>query len=336
MSSLKDQSIELKRKNETVDIVKRIGVITPDKVNLTNHPAKNPATIFNPTIIVENDVLKIFARIVLGYFTYSSAVIEMSIPIEKLEDLTTARHHGRIVLMPDNKYDIWGVEDPRVCKIEDKFVITYSARTVNYFRSGTNRVLPIVAIREGDEWQKRCVFTFNNKTVSDKNAFLTDLNGLVLFHRPHTISGEHDCVISEVSDEVLHKEGFTERPISNAKIPIKSAEFEEKIGWGSPPIEVGKEYLLLLHGLDKDTRWYKVFAVLIDKHAKITAVTPHYIMEPKESYEVYGDRPYTVFPCGLCRMDDKLIMSYGAADFACGIGEIDLSEIVSVLDANRI
>jgi len=59
-------------------------------------------------------------------------------------------------------------------------------------------------------------------------------------------------------------------------------------------------------------------------------------MEPRESYEVYGDRPFTVFPCGMCRLDDKLLISYGAADSAAGIGEIDLIRLMEILDSNRI
>jgi predicted GH43/DUF377 family glycosyl hydrolase len=124
--------------------------------------------------------------------------------------------------------------------------------------------------------------------------------------------------------------------LSNTEICIKSAKFEDKIGWGTPVVKVEKEYLALLHGVDRDTQWYKAFAVLLDGDARIKAVTRYYIMEPRESYEVYGDRPFTVFPCGLCKLDDKLIISYGAADFACGFGEIDLSELMSMLDANRI
>lgn len=344
--SIVDSSIELKRENKTVDIVKRIGVVTADRVHLSNHAAVNPVTIFNPTILVKDEDLKIYARIVLGYFTYASAVVELTIPIAELDDLSKESYSGRIVLQPNNNYDIWGVEDPRACIIKGKDVITYCGRTVNYFRPGTERVLPIIAVLEGSEWQKKRVFTFpGQKTVSDKDAFITDIqsgkdsfiadtNGLSLFHRIHTLSDEYYCIVSEVSADVLDGTVFSEAPISNAIMPIKAAKFENKIGWGTPPLKVGNEYVLLLHGVD-DNQWYKVFAVLMDKHAKITAVTRYYIMEPKESYEVYGDRPFTVFPCGACKVDDKLLVSYGAADFSSGIGEIDLSELMSMLDANR-
>jgi predicted GH43/DUF377 family glycosyl hydrolase len=336
MSSFIDEVVELERENKTVDIVKRLGVITANKVHLTNHAADNPVTIFNPAILVENDDLKIYARIVLGYFTYTSAVIELEIPIAELNYLSEGHYSGRIVIKPDNRYDIWGVEDPRVCMIRGKAVITYSGRTVNYFRPGLERVLPIVAVREDSGWKKVRVFTFaGEKVVSDKDAFLTDINSLTLFHRLRTQNDEYYSITNNVPADILDGKELVKSTFSNARIALKAASFEDKIGWGTPPIKVGKEYLLLLHGVDKD-QWYKVFAVLMDNNTKITAVTRSYIMEPRESYEVYGDRPFTVFPCGLCKVDDKLLVSYGAADFATGIGEIDFSRIMSLLDKNRI
>ena len=336
MSSFIDEVVELERENKTIDIVKRLGVITANRVHLSNHAADNPVTIFNPAILVENDDLKIYARIVLGYFTYTSAVMELEIPIAELNYLSEGHFSGRIVIQPDNEYDIWGVEDPRVCIIRGKTVITYSGRTVNYFRPGLERVLPIVALHEDNGWKKVRVFTFaGEQVVSDKDAFLTETNNLTLFHRLHTQSDAYHCITNDVPADVLNGKELVKSALSNARIALKAASFEDKIGWGTPPVKVGKEYLLLLHGVDNN-QWYKVFAVLMDKNTKITAVTRCYIMEPRESYEVYGDRPFTVFPCGLCKVDDKLLVSYGAADFASGIGEIDLSRLMSLLDKNRI
>jgi predicted GH43/DUF377 family glycosyl hydrolase len=336
MSSFIDEVVELERENKTIDIVKRIGVITADRVHITNHAAYNPVTIFNPTILIENDDLKIYARIVLGYFTYTSAVLELELPITELNYLSEGHYSGRIVIQPDNKYDIWGVEDPRACTIRDKTVITYSGRTAKYFKPGLERVLPTVAIREDGGWKKVRVFTFEGEKVeSDKDAFLVDVNGLTLFHRIHTQSDEYHCITNDVPADVLNGKELVENALSNARIALKAASFEDKIGWGTPPVKIGKEYLLLLHGVDNN-QWYKAFAVLMDKNKKITAVTRCYIMEPRESCEVYGDRPFTVFPCGLCKVDDKLLVSYGAADLASGIGEIDLSRLMSLLDKNRV
>ncbi|MNN90454.1 hypothetical protein D3C81_2084040 [compost metagenome] len=69
----------------------------------------------------------------------------------------------------------------------------------------------------------------------------------------------------------------------------------------------------------------------------VKAVTPTYIMEPKLLYEIFGDRPYTIFSCGLWRLSrDKILISYGAGDYMIGLGEIDLNELLGILDKGRI
>jgi len=60
-------------------------------------------------------------------------------------------------------------------------------------------------------------------------------------------------------------------------------------------------------------------------------------MEPRELYEVYGDRPYVVFPCGASLVDDStLLLSYGAADQFVGLAAIDLDSLFAELDRGRI
>ncbi|RLF40478.1 MAG: glycosidase, partial [Thermoplasmata archaeon] len=61
-------------------------------------------------------------------------------------------------------------------------------------------------------------------------------------------------------------------------------------------------------------------------------VTPYYIMEPKEIYEIFGDRPHTIFPCGAQKLDDKILLSYGAGDSVLAFGEVDVEELLSLLN----
>lgn len=330
------EKVALKRSRETVDIVRRVGVLTADRVHLVNHPC-NPAAIFNPTLYCEEENLIIYARIILGYFTYASAIVELCIPLRDVHNVSKGHYTGEIVVMPDNKYDIWGTEDPRVYTIGGKKFMTYSGRTINYFDASIRieRTLPVTAVYERGKWRKICAFRMPN-VVSDKDAFLMDIGGLKLFHRIHTMDEKFYCVVSDVPYEILRRKEFTEMIVPGYSIILEGSKFEDKIGWGPPPIKVGNEYLFLLHGVDAETKWYKVFAILMNEKLEVTAVTPCYIMEPREEYEVYGDRPFTVFPCGMVRIDDRLLILYGAADCTVGIGEIDLDDLLSMLESNRL
>jgi len=332
------------RENKTQDIVKRLGVITADRVHLKKYPLSNPVTIFNPSLIMENGVVILYGRVTVGYYTYASAVAEVKIPYEEIHNsLTLGRYTGEIRVFPDNKFDLYGVEDPRVYEIEGNRLMTYCGRTVDYFNPAirTERTLPVTAIFSNGEWKKICVLRMSPEmrefVVSDKNAFLMKINNsLRLFHRLHMRDEKFYAVISEVPETLLNLTELTDISVGNTVLALEPAKFELKIGWGTPPVKIDNEYLFFLHGLDGSSMHYKVFALLMNENLEITAITPYYIMAPKEIYETYGDRPFVVFPCGSQMVDDSILISYGAADFAMGIGEIDASELMSILDSNRI
>lgn len=335
---------KIPRESRTEDIVKRLGVITTNRVHLKKFPLDNPVVVFNPSMAIEKGIVALYGRITLGYYTYASAVAELKIPLEDVYDnLSLGNYAAEIKVLPDNKFDICGVEDPRVYEINGKKLMTYCGRTVDYFNPAirTERTLPVTAVLENGDWRKLGVFRLppglRKFVVSDKNAFLAKMgDGLRFFHRVHMRDENDYVVVSKVPEEILGYREFTEITVCDTVAVLEKAEFEDKIGWGTPPVKIDKEYLFLLHGVGRETKHYRVFALLMDDKMGIKSITPYYIMGPKELYEFYGDRPFVVFPCGAQAIDDKILISYGAADLAVGIGEIDISEIMSILDSNRI
>jgi len=337
---------ELKRENKTVDIVKRAGVIGAKNIYLKNFPMKHPATIFNAGLLIEDNALTLYTRIIAGYYMrpYSSAIMKFQIPIEDLqEDISKNTYEGELIITPDfdNGYDMWGTEDPRITIVNGRKVIVYCGLTKGFHDPSVKffRNLPVGAVYEGGNWKKIGVFKLKDaKIIGDKDAFLVNMNGLKLFQRPMMeYEGEFRdlCMISKVPEDIFEASEFREIETYDGVVPIDREKFEYKIGWGTPPLKVGNEYLLFLHGVDMNAI-YRAFAALMNEDGRITAVTPYYIMEPKEIYEKYGDRPHVVFPTGIGLLDDEVIIAYGAADSFVGIGRVDLSEIMSILDSNRI
>lgn len=326
------------RENRTIDIVKRKGVITPKNVKLKDHPMERPVAVFNPSFTINKDNIKIYARTILGYFTYSSVISEIEIPLEDLDNLSQEIYAAKIEIFPDSKYDVWGTEDPRLITIDGREYITYCGRTVNYFNQSVwvERTLPVTAANILG-WKKLCVFRLRKEmrgfVISDKDAFIfKSKNGYKLFHRLHMKDNKFYLVISDLPRDVCKANTLKEIEVTNTSIAFEPADFEEKIGWGTPPVKVGKYYILFLHAVGNEMKKYRVFAVAMDDKLRIRAVTPYYIMEPKEIYEIYGDRPHTIFPCGAQRMDDKILISYGAADSVIAFGEVDINELLSILN----
>ena len=343
------------REFKSLDIVNRLGVITPKRVHLKNYPIDTPISIFNASIAIKNENVVVYARIILGYYMYVSAIVRIELPIEDLMNgvVNIGHYPGELVVYPTMKYDIWGVEDPRTSRIDGHLYMVYSGRTINYFNPvfRRERTLPVIAVNVGhDRWVKTHVVVHPQHrrvhVISDKDAFITKIdNTAYLFHRPHMDDEKFYLVISKMPKEVLTptvKEPVKEVVCGETIVILDPADFETRLGWAGPLIEVKKnEYLVLVHGIDRFIEGYRVFAVLLgyskDTGFELRAVTPFYIMEPKQTYEVFGDRPYVVFPCGAWRLDkDTLLISYGAADYLVGFGTLNISEVLGVLDKGRL
>lgn len=332
-----------KRRFETVDLVERIYVITSSQVRIQNHPIERPRTIFNPSMKITEKGIRIYARVTLGYYTYASAIAEFDISFEDLFSKEKKEFPAELTILPSNRYDFWGVEDPRVYEIEGNTYVTYCGRTVSYFNPHirVERTLPITAVLKDGKWKKIAVFRMPDEirsfVVSDKNAFMFRAKELLLFHRIHMLNEKFYLSVCKVPDGVLNLDSFEEVIIGeNITVLEEQAEFETKLGWATPPVKVNDELLVLIHAVDKFMGVYRVFAVLMNYEGLFTAVTPFYIMEPKEIYEVYGDRPYVVFPCGAGVKDGYLYISYGGADSVVCIGRIKLDTLLDILYENRI
>ena len=346
------KEVSSKRKFESRDIVKRLGAIPPVRIHIKNHPIDVPVTVFNATAILREDLIYVYARVILGYYMYVSAIALVRIPVHDLFNgaINTSHYAAEIVIYPSTKYDIWGTEDPRIAEIDDKWYLTYTGRTVNYFNPviRRERTLPVVAVsenRDGRYWRKVGALVLpqylRSHLVSDKDTFVVKTNAgeILVFHRPHLDDDTYHTLISKIDRLPEARNGIEEIEVKDSVVVLEAAPFESKIGWGAPPVEVGpNKYLAILHGVDKELEAYRVFAALIKydpaDDPRVEGVTPYYIMEPRELYEVYGDRPLTLFPCGFFKYDDKGIIVYGAADYVIGFAEVDINELLGIIESS--
>ena len=162
------------------------------------------------------------------------------------------------------------------------------------------------------------------------------------------IDGKQLLVISRLPDynkenNVVEKK-YKEIRIVKAYNPVEvlpPAKFEIKNGWAMPPIMVKDGlFIAFIHGVDHEIEAYRLYAILLRisrNEIAVEAVTPTYIMEPKLLPEIMGDRPYTIFPTGLWKLNkDEYLIAYGAGDHSVGIGLFNINDIYDLLDAGRI
>ncbi len=341
------------RRPETTDLARRLLAIPAHRVRLTNHPVEKPVAAFNPALLSIGDELVVYPRVVLGYYKYVSSIAELRMSLaEALEGRLREAYEARIVVAPSNQYDLWGAEDPRVTRCRGGYCMVYTGRTLNYFdpKARHEKTLPVMAFSPDlAEWSKQAVFvpspSIREWLISDKDAYLFDSGGeTLLFHRPH-VSGEgFHTLISTVDEKTLGKAGSGENPVEvevgEPLLAVEKERFEDKIGWSTPPVEVEpNRYLVLLHAVGRRLKVYRAFALLLrikGSSIEAEAVSPTYVMEPREIHETYGDRPYVVFPCGATLVDDQLLVSYGGADSVAALASFELSSLIHHVDKGRL
>lgn len=224
----------------------------------------------------------------------------------------------------------WGVEDPRITRIDelDAWVIAYTA-----FGPGG----PAVSLATTTDFVsvKRLGVVC---APEDKNASLLPrrVNGeFVMFHRPvATIGGRADVWTSRSVD--LHSWSAPE-PVFGAR---PGGWWDSaRIGVGPPPLETPHGWLVVYHGVRQTVAGaiYRAGLALLDLEnpARVLKRSDEWVLSPAEDYELSGDVPGVVFPCGLIHHapTNQLRLYYGAADCRIGLAVADYDEVLAfVLD----
>jgi predicted GH43/DUF377 family glycosyl hydrolase len=226
---------------------------------------------------------------------------------------------------PGILHETWGVEDPRLTWMPElkAWVITYTS-----FGPGG----PSISLATTQDF--RSVERLGLiRAPEDKNGALLPrkIGGeFILFHRPvAALTQRADIWLSRSSD--LHSWAAPE--------PVLAARpggwwDSARIGIGPPPLETPEGWLVVYHGVRVTVAGalYRVGLALLDLEdpAKVLRRCAEWVLGPRENYELVGDVPGVVFPCGLIHdaESDELRLYYGAADTCLGMATASLSEVL--------
>lgn len=110
-----------------------------------------------------------------------------------------------------------------------------------------------------------------------------------------------------------------------------------KIGLSAPPIETSEGWLIIYHGVKQTASGsiYRLGLALLDRDdpGVILRRGEDWVFGPEEPYELMGEVPNVVFPCGVvvnCA-SDELRMYYGAADTCVAVATAKVSELLEWL-----
>ena len=223
--------------------------------------------------------------------------------------------------------------DPRVCKIEDKYYVTWCN---GYYG-------PTIGV----------AWTTDFKTFHQlENAFLPyNRNGLLF---PKKINGKY-LMLSRPSDtghtpfgDIFISQSPDLQFWGQHRHVMGPAKFEDsgwqctKIGAGPIPIETDEGWLLIYHGVITTCQGYvyRMGAALLDKDEpwKVLCRGADYILAPYESYEMNGDVPNVTFPCA-CLTDaatGRIAIYYGCADTVTGLAFTTVDTLLDYIKENSL
>jgi len=243
--------------------------------------------------------------------------------------------HDKFVMIPEYSYESRGVEDPRIVKINDCYVLTYTGF------SKEERVTPrlCLAIYQGDikdmlknenpykMWDKKGPIFPNFLPATKSGAILPIPLTTKYFSNSYVmIFGDTNLYLA-YSKDLLNWDYF-EEPI----IRVRQHDFDNLLVEGGPPLILTEYGILVIYNSadkSKDGRFYHnsyyVGACLLDIYDpfKIIARTKKPIMIPEYSWETQGYVDNVVFTEGLIEKDQKILIYYGAADRYISIAFIE-------------
>lgn len=223
-----------------------------------------------------------------------------------------------------------GCEDPRLCQIEDKVYLSYTAFDGwGSIRMTLSSISLEDFIKEKWNWNEPVHISPPGQIHKNWVLFPEKINGKYAIL--HSIAPKIQISYLDSLDE-LDGERFIES--SHKNVPRKKVWDNWVRGAGPPPIKTKYGWLLLYHAMDYlDPNRYKLGAMILDfkNPALVLYRSTKPILEPDEHYENEGYKQGVVYSCGAAVIEDDLYVYYGGADKVCCVAKADLSKFLKEL-----
>jgi predicted GH43/DUF377 family glycosyl hydrolase len=264
------------------------------------------------------------------------------------DGFTFTRNNG-MATEPIENYERYGIEDPRLFRLESRVYFTYVVPS-NYVREFPTVSTALATTENYLEFRRLGLITpsmhddkdvvyFSAKMPSTSKDLESpnELDGKCYFslHRPSSWIGSSYGVDKP---SIWLAESFNLTNFQRYSLLLRPEQDWEaaKVGAGPPPIKTRRGWLVIYHGVS-NSKVYRAGAAVVDLNEpnRILGRCKHPILEPEKEYETSGDVNNVVFPSGACVIDGKLFLYYGGADRVCCLATANLDSLVKyVLEGN--
>ena len=220
------------------------------------------------------------------------------------------------------EYEEYGVEDIRISRIDDDFLLTYSAYSRHGVRIGLAKTRDFKTVER--------ISLITQSDLRNVVIFPQKFNGqYVRLDRPHSEISKWSIWIS-YSPDLVHW--------GNSKVIIKPETYhwdEMKIGPGATPVKTDKGWLNIYHGVFNTMAGavYRLGVALHDLNdpSIILGVADEWILQPEDPWEITGYVSNVVFTCGAVPEKDGSIKIYwGGADSVMCVGNANIYDLIDL------
>jgi predicted GH43/DUF377 family glycosyl hydrolase len=252
------------------------------------------------------------------------------LPVELSADgqHVVAVHYDKAIV-PQDSFQCYGIEDARVSKVEDSWLMTTCSvsperHSTTLYRSDDGLNFELVDIIL--DHQNKDMLIFEGKIGGKYWAQTRPLGDLYFTYPPGSEWRGGPSINLAVSPDTLHWKPHREPGIR----PHASTVATARMGGGTPPILTDRGWLTLWHGVEPKeiVGIYRTYWSLLDRDdpARVLRTEHTPLLEPAPALTApLEDKLYVrdvVFTTGIADAGDHYVVASGEADLACRITHI--------------
>lgn len=289
---------------------------------------------FNGCVIKDGNAFHMVYRAQSGLQTVNGNQLEISsIGYAESPDGVNFGNHRQLI-KPEMDWEVYGCEDPRITKIDDRYFIFYTALSKFPF--------------EADGIKVAVAITRDFKTIEERHL-VTPFNAKAMSLFPEKINGKYVAILTANTDRPPSKIGIATfdsleeiwseeywhswyNYVNDHTIPLQRND-SDQIEIGAPPIKTKAGWLLLFSYIKNyysDHKDFTIEAALLnsDNPKEVIARIDEPLLSPAKEYELYGHVPDVIFPSGALIEGKTLMVYYGAADTSTALATCNLHDLL--------
>lgn len=249
----------------------------------------------------------------------------------------------RPLIEPEEDWEKFGCEDPRITKLDGKHYIFYTALSEYPYKA---------------EGIKVAVAISKDLKVIDERHLVTPFNAKAMAMFPEKINGKFTVIFGMNTDnppakiaiaqfdkeeDLWNKEKWEDwyKDLDKNTIDPRRSPTDH-VEVGAVPLKTEHGWLLIYSHIKNyfggGPRVFGVEALLLDINdpRKIIGKTKNPIMVPEISYEKYGHLPNIIFPSGALIRKGNVEIYYGGADTVSCRAKVNLNNLVESMLPDRV